>query len=1603
MRSANIKKYFCVLVVLLFVIPSVTALNVGNGVNNQKDNIKTPQETVIDEQSEDNIIKRLFGGSQISIEVRNILNTYSLDELDESTINFLIDFNERMVERNTLWFRENPQMPYEPLDITGKIATIDPKTGEMANIFPHTDMQPLQLVLCDPNNYQPNSLLSGSPNSIYTAVPEVENSNTKSSSTRGSRAPAEADVELVMLEWDYVQEGWAVQNEIEQVGDPPEPLPGDQYSYGAFQVGKKTTFTATVRNNNPGSGSVNVWVNFSIIERYTGIPMDKMPTSFQKTVGSSPITVNYEFTPQFAGVTFIQCAVNYINDPNNSNNYFGLYGIPVFIWSADLETSGTNFGWQQLANGNPKTYTKGDWTGDIEIPSEESWHTTANPANNNNNLYPSHSSPTAWFHGEDVGTIADDTYHDQFNRNIGDHGRNHSYLQTPFINMGDILDGPETVAGLTQANTYIPDFNVMFSCLITGEYEEEQETSGAPIWAQTDWADVFEHNDDNQNHWWREYLWEISVRGDWSTLSSILTTPQTTPHWNPNGHIITDGTNYYFAMGYPIRTFISDGSGGVDLRNGQARNWTTPGVRFRVDFTGDGEDDQNQETGCYYDDFVTWGIQEYTPANRVGFTEVTYPKTSGVSILYKDSTASFTTKVTNYGQSASPKVKVTIKDMDGNTVFGPTEKSAGNLAEDQESSAISWSWSPEEEGEYILIAICDNSPNYDSDWTPADNYQEFYLHVRSPENEEVDILVVDDDNSGGQGGSWLIGIEDRMLTALDDNEIKYRVYTVEYNETGPTADVMDDYECVIWQTGADNEFGVHGRRYNYNKNNPAWDICLKSGEDEDIDQLTQFLTSKGKKLWLISPGLLYDQYGTSDSTVSTAPGDFAYQYLRIDRGQTNVTEYNDDGDITVRGTPNPLEGVVDSIMDDVEYETYDTEAPFGFGDVGGWVAKDTSDQDTNALFYQDDTHFKHNALQYKTADRMTAYFIFNFFLIEDEVDRQDCVYRILTGFGMTGGVTVHPQAGEKTTKIVSPGEEARYRLKVTNTGKKQDTMTLSVSVNYPKDYPSGYTWRTNWEGKDVKKVGNDYEIDLNGLASKNDIYLKVTAPVVDDFSDYPKAGTTLDFIIKAISDNTKIENSTKVKAKLGAVGNITMTCDIPSATIDVEKTAEFLLKILNKTNGDENVEVTLSFSGAGAGLANFYTGGKVITDKKYVTTLEPNVLNDDVRLQVTAGEHTLAGYHNLTVELKEDEALHGSVELSVKVNQFYQVKCQTEGDIDDQQTNFTIDPNNYTDEEEDFIKKSFIIKVQNHGNGGDEIALTYDDELDESDDIIDWRFAIISQDTEVGIQSVNVSNYDVTNVPKYGEEEVQFDVYIPIDIEVGSYIVDFIIESSGDEILNPLEDESDNNIVTFKFDIRKPNLRFKDIQQDSGADNFEFYDYYNAFPIQRDYEHDNLFYISVKDDNFDQLAIEFKVSIDNIGDSVVDLEPSNIWLNFTHEDEFGVIVHDDNLTANYPTSAKLIPPTDGENNETFSFLWEYLEQEHNSEVEYTFTITVDPLNKIYEEHEDDNIDEVKITIHHLKKKGDKSGGGSPGFEAMIMLAAIAIVLVALFDHRRKRQ
>ncbi len=1527
MRTGLSRKYLCLVIVLLFLIPSVTALN----FENSERRIKKDLTVQTDKNNNIAIEEPDFEQGEV-VDTLELLKKYA--RISENTNNFIkvdpkstIKVNDKISD---VLLREYPYLNY---------------------IKPHEiNSDPIKKILF------PDSKLKGT---TQTDQPMP--------ATRGARA--DEDLELWNMRWEVKNSGWCEQTDPDAVDYPEDPanwFQDNQASTGSFYVGENTKITITVKNNAPSAVS-NVPVNLSISDIiHDGQPMMQNPTT--KTISSIGAgqtgSAVFDFKPQYA-TTYarITAVVDWPEDPDRNNNGLSWNNVKVIKWWDDLESSVT--GWSHSARSDLVTGSTDDWA----------LTTTALYQTDPTHTY--HTTTHSWYEGIDNPAPAGalDEYRND----------NALSLESPSINFGNNIDERNwniymgritsgAFAGWDVYMFYVNDYNF----IITGSSEEETDPgTGATLWDQ---SDVLYCGEVNDGSGWGQIM-NIGFTGRLGDVGS------------------TEWYNYYYIM-FDIADQELLYFQGLPF-NWNVTNWNN--VKFRQTFHSD--DDNNLDNGFYLDDYIVHTNENFTVPDRVGFSEVEYPKSSiggeDVSILYDNTLAKIKFTVNNYGgYQQGLMVKLSVKNKNGDEIYSG-QKSVGNIDTDGEKED-SISWTPDRPGDfYVTLQVGDPA----KDWTPGDNNEHMYIHVRSPINkDDVDVLVVDDDDSVGQLGIFYKNTEDKMLKALDDNEIEYRVFTVEYNETGPTVDIMNDYETVIWMTGLDNEYSAHAWRSNFNKNNPAWDVTLKN---DDITELESFLNLDEKKLWLISPGFTYDKYGIDYRTVPKA--DFARQYLHMYNCQPNLTQRNNDGDIIAQGTPNPLEGVPDSVMDDVEYTTYDMPDILPrFNDIGGVAEPDPLEEETMPLFFQDDSRLQHNSLLYKGEDYMSCYFAFNFYLITDEVERQDCVYRILTGFGMTGGVLLELVKPSERLQTVYPNKDASYQLKVSNLGKKPDTMELSVKVTYSKNYPVAYKdWKPRFEeNKFVKKVGGKYQIALDGLVSSNQVFLLVTAPVTDDYSTYPAANEKVKFTITATSVNTKLENATDVRSKVPILGNITMTAIKTSAKIKIDESADFPLELFNETNADDNVNVELSFSGDASDLAKFVVKNVETTNKKVTAELEPNEENDNYELRVTPKEHTLAGYHNVTVTLTDVGGLetYDEVELTTEVEQFYQVECYTSGDrpypeVGD--TSFEIDPNDYA-EKGDYINMTFYIYVRNKGNWYDKISLSYDDS-----NILDWgtepRIYQEAGAGEENITSVRVKYYDESKKPEYGEELVLFDISIPIDIEIGNYSVDFIISSS-----NPLEEESsieekNNNLVTFYFDIIKPNLVYTKFDKNANP-NFEFYDEENILIEETffDFEGTEIedYYVKRSYKEFADLSIDIKVKILNDGLSDVELSKTDVKLNISYYDDDGFLVYEEELNPITPNTLEIAVGQTGE----FTFRWFPLTPQGKEPFEYTLDLIVDVDDNILEIDEDDNGQDFTIWIEHTPKpKKSGGGGGMPGFESVLMIAAILVVLLGVMYSNRRRK
>jgi len=146
------------------------------------------------------------------------------------------------------------------------------------------------------------------------------------------------------------------------------------------------------------------------------------------------------------------------------------------------------------------------------------------------------------------------------------------------------------------------------------------------------------------------------------------------------------------------------------------------------------------------------------------------------------------------------------------------------------------------------------------------------------------ILLVDDSKDNFDNTGFL-------ALALDSAGYAYTVFHADTEQTTPGADLMSQYDLVIWHTSTD---GVG--------------LFLWGNDGEENGDLQLYLEDGGN-LWVIGNDFLFDRYGAAADTFQT--GDFPYEYFGIERYVAQA--YGDDGGIGVSSvapaTGQPADGL----------------------------------------------------------------------------------------------------------------------------------------------------------------------------------------------------------------------------------------------------------------------------------------------------------------------------------------------------------------------------------------------------------------------------------------------------------------------------------------------------------------------------------------------------------------------------------------------------------------------------------------------------------------------------------------------------------------------
>jgi len=216
----------------------------------------------------------------------------------------------------------------------------------------------------------------------------------------------------------------------------------------------------------------------------------------------------------------------------------------------------------------------------------------------------------------------------------------------------------------------------------------------------------------------------------------------------------------------------------------------------------------------------------------------------------------------------------------------------------------------------------------------------------------LDILLVDDDDSVEQGGPLNYpDVANYMAQALTDSGYSFTETDVSSGSNGPNLATMQNYDLVIWMTGAD---------YSY---------TLTNG---DLTDIAAYLDGGGM-MWMIGEDIIWNLGSHS----------FIANYL-------HVTSYDQDS-----GNPNPLLGVTGTFTGGMSFPTDDSLFPFStpYGD------DITPDVNSIGLFHGPVGNY--NTLSYDS-DYKIIFMAFEFAFITAQEDRAQLAYEALNWF--SGGV-----------------------------------------------------------------------------------------------------------------------------------------------------------------------------------------------------------------------------------------------------------------------------------------------------------------------------------------------------------------------------------------------------------------------------------------------------------------------------------------------------------------------------------------------------------------------------------------------------------------------
>ncbi len=504
------------------------------------------------------------------------------------------------------------------------------------------------------------------------------------------------------------------------------------------------------------------------------------------------------------------------------------------------------------------------------------------------------------------------------------------------------------------------------------------------------------------------------------------------------------------------------------------------------------------------------------------------------------------------------------------------------------------------------------------DENPGDNNELRWVHASG---SNPPILFVEDNPFNLPTG---INTTDRLIAKVsaiagyDDYGIYYTLFKGgdvgrDFTGDGPTADIMKNYDIVVWTTGWDNR-------------NQSLNGTLTANDQTNI----KAYLAGGGALWMISQGLVNDIY----------PGTFTSGTLHVDSATNDTTIKGDNPSTAI--LPNPLQAVPGSLAAGASYFVGQSSGLNSSWDEADRLKLDSSAQ---GVFYAGDASDPtYVAIQISGMYRV-VFQTFDFTWIQLPSDQDDYIQRVIAY--LTGGLEMRVTGGGAPTShlMVDPGGSVDYTLTIINGGTKTRTL-WDIDLTNP---PSGWTATVS-----PKTSNGDNPLDIASLESL-DITLTVTAPAK------ALAGVIADLAVSMTFQNyaTVLVNHTvtEVRAVLGTE----LIAGTTEQNLTGPGTASYSFTLRNKGN----LQVVAEILKSGDRSEWITVGSPTVTLQPYEDRLMSAVLTVPDGVFREAGNYTLRD--NITSRvtyLGNVSTANLSLTTRIRIAQIFSVK------IDD----FTLDP-----------------------------------------------------------------------------------------------------------------------------------------------------------------------------------------------------------------------------------------------------------------------------------------------------------------------------------------